>query len=368
MDGSSSLTPSKTQRRRVKALAGAGLGFIDVYDIDGVLLSRFASQGTLNAPWGMAVAPADFGRFGGALLVGNDGDGHINAYDPTSGAFLGQLALADGAPIAIPDLWALTFGNGHEGGNAQTLFFSAGVDYEAHGLFGAIQPPQLRGADTAGTGLFDPTAAGEVSDYPLPPVVGPAFQSPSTPAHSEPVLLPLTESSMALIPTLSTVSQRGPTSAILPNTLAAQVATPHATVVRFIPDASALPRSNANNTVALNSFLDLNAAPNAVAEAVLLPPVIVHVDAVGNDSPQFADVPHVESAACSEGIEDTPATSPPAPPERADARHTGILFEAYGIAWTKMLSSLLCVIAARTAWSYLLDPNRGKSQLPTSPT
>ena len=103
-------------------LHGAGLGFIDVYDTNGALLSRFASQGTLNAPWGLALAPADFGRFGGALLVGNDGDGHINAFDPASGAFLGQLEDNNGAPIAIPDLWALTFGNGHEGGNANTLF------------------------------------------------------------------------------------------------------------------------------------------------------------------------------------------------------------------------------------------------------
>jgi uncharacterized protein (TIGR03118 family) len=118
---------------------GRGHGFIDVYNADGVLLQRLASRGALNSPWGMAVAPAGFGEFSGALLVGNFGDGHINAYDVASGQFLGQLQDAGGQPIAIPGLWGLSFGNGFNAGDPHTLFFNAGINDEQDGLFGSIQ-------------------------------------------------------------------------------------------------------------------------------------------------------------------------------------------------------------------------------------
>jgi len=186
------------------AAAGAGLGFIDVYNTSGDLLRRLVSGGMLNAPWGMTLAPADFGPFGGDLLVGNNGNGRINAYDPVSGAFLGQLANAYGAPITIPNLWALNFGNGHAGGNASTLFFTAGLDYESHGLFGAIQPPQLQGADTGGAGAFNPNGRGEPGDYPLPPVNRPSFQEDSSQGTGPTAgLLPWANSSLAMVPTLS---------------------------------------------------------------------------------------------------------------------------------------------------------------------
>src|SRR5205823_5620933 len=103
-----------------ESINGPGYGFVDIYDADGGLVKRFSSQGELNSPWGLAQAPPDFGPFGGALLVGNNGDGRINAYDPESGDFLGQLTQDDGVPIIIPNLWALLFGNGHEGGDSST--------------------------------------------------------------------------------------------------------------------------------------------------------------------------------------------------------------------------------------------------------
>lgn len=186
---------------------GPGNGFIDVYDVNGRLVERFASQGALDSPWGLALAPASFGPFGGALLVGNNGDGHINAYNARSGAFLGELTNDRGTPLTIGDLWGLTFGNGHVGGDSQTLFFTAGVAHETHGLFGAIQAPGRHGADTAGTGAFDPNAPGEVGDYPLPPSAGPALH-PISADQPMPIadLLPLRESSLALVPTLTAVS------------------------------------------------------------------------------------------------------------------------------------------------------------------
>jgi uncharacterized protein (TIGR03118 family) len=118
---------------------GPGLGFVDVYDVKGHLLKRLVSQGNLNAPWGLVIAPRHFGGFGGDLLVGNFGDGLINAYDPFDGHFDGQLVNKDGNPIQIDGLWALRFGNGVFG-SPRDLIFSAGIADEAHGLLGKITP------------------------------------------------------------------------------------------------------------------------------------------------------------------------------------------------------------------------------------
>jgi uncharacterized protein (TIGR03118 family) len=119
-------------------VAGPALGFVDVYSTDGQLLRHLIEHGQLNAPWGLVLAPAaGFGRFSGALLVGNFGNGRINAYNPSTGEFLGRLRHEDGSPIEIEGLWALRFGNGVTG-DPTTLLFTAGIDDEAHGLFGAI--------------------------------------------------------------------------------------------------------------------------------------------------------------------------------------------------------------------------------------
>jgi uncharacterized protein (TIGR03118 family) len=121
-------------------VAGPGNGFVDIFDTDGNLVRRFASAGTLNSPWGLVLAPKHFGRFSEDLLVGNFGDGRINAFDPHTGEFLGQLENEDENPITISGVWALVFGNGTQaGGSRKTLFFSAGIADEQHGLFGTIQ-------------------------------------------------------------------------------------------------------------------------------------------------------------------------------------------------------------------------------------
>jgi len=120
-------------------VAGPGKGFVDVYDTAGNLLRRFAAHGPLNSPWGVALAPQGFGKASGALLIGNFGNGRINAYDPVSARFLGALRDVHGRRLAIDGLWALEFGNGVIG-TPQTLLFTAGPDGEAHGLFGALTP------------------------------------------------------------------------------------------------------------------------------------------------------------------------------------------------------------------------------------
>jgi len=135
-------------------VAGPGNGFVDAYDTSGNLIRRVASAGELNSPWGLALAPADFGRFSGDLLVGNFGDGRIHVFDPAQltsiGEFeaVGLLHSARGRPVQIDGLWALQFGHGTSASNANgltnTLFFTAGPSNEDHGLFGslvAVPPP-----------------------------------------------------------------------------------------------------------------------------------------------------------------------------------------------------------------------------------
>ena len=117
---------------------GPGLGIVDEFDSTGTLIKRLITGGVLNAPWGMAMAPATFGKFAGALLVGNFGDGTINAFDPTSGTLLGTLSTADGAPIVIDGLWGIAFGNDLDSQPSNTLFFASGPSQEQHGLYGRI--------------------------------------------------------------------------------------------------------------------------------------------------------------------------------------------------------------------------------------
>jgi uncharacterized protein (TIGR03118 family) len=119
-------------------VSGPAHGFVDVFDTSGNLIQRLILHGRLNSPWGLALAPADFGRFGNALLVGNFGDGRINAYDLNTGEFLGQLRDQANTPITIDDLWALGFGNDANAGLHNELFFTAGINDEADGLFGKI--------------------------------------------------------------------------------------------------------------------------------------------------------------------------------------------------------------------------------------
>jgi len=137
------VTYAKQDEEAEDEVAGQGLGFVDAYDTDGNLLGRIATRGQLNAPWGLALAPADFGAFSNDLLVGNFGDGEINAYEPQpDGSYerVGALRDADHKPIVIDGLWALEFGKGAASvnGPTNTLFFTAGPDEEEHGIFGSI--------------------------------------------------------------------------------------------------------------------------------------------------------------------------------------------------------------------------------------
>ncbi|MFL6013287.1 MAG: TIGR03118 family protein [Gaiellaceae bacterium] len=135
------VTYAKQDADAADEVAGQGRGFVDAYDLTGNFLGRVAEHGQLNAPWGVAAAPASFGRFGGDVLVGNFGDGRIYAYaQEADGSFAprGTLRDADGKKLEIDGLWALEFGNAGSNGTPDQLFFTAGPEDESHGLFGTI--------------------------------------------------------------------------------------------------------------------------------------------------------------------------------------------------------------------------------------
>jgi len=138
INGNLYVTYAKQDADRHDDVAGKGLGYVDVFDPNGQLLDRFISKGPLNAPWGLALAPAGFGEFSNTLLVGNFGDGRINAFDLVSGKHLGALKGANGRPLEIDGLWGLAFGNGLNDQPVNTLFFTSGPDDEEHGLYGRI--------------------------------------------------------------------------------------------------------------------------------------------------------------------------------------------------------------------------------------
>jgi uncharacterized protein (TIGR03118 family) len=121
--------------------AGAGLGYVDVFDFNGNFVSRFASAGPLNAPWGIAVAPAGFGSFAGDLLIGNFGDGTINVFAPNGTSLatdMGPMTVNSGGVFAVPGLWSLVFGDGDPDKPLTTLFYTAGFASQTDGVFGSI--------------------------------------------------------------------------------------------------------------------------------------------------------------------------------------------------------------------------------------
>jgi uncharacterized protein (TIGR03118 family) len=120
---------------------GAGLGYVDVFSAGGRLLQRLEHGDWMNAPWGMALAPGDFGAFSHNVLVGQFGSGEIAAFDAVSGAFLGRMREGTTPnALKIDGLWALGFGNGATAGPLNSLFFTAGPFDEEHGLFGSLTP------------------------------------------------------------------------------------------------------------------------------------------------------------------------------------------------------------------------------------
>jgi uncharacterized protein (TIGR03118 family) len=143
INGKLFVTYAKQDAAKHDPLRGIGFGFVDTFTTDGVFVSRFASRGELNAPWGLSLAPKGFGVVQNQLLVGNFGDGHINVFDPNHGFSFGQLLTRSGfaiRPIVIDGLWSLVNGTGALNAAPNSLYFTAGPDNQMHGLFGTIAP------------------------------------------------------------------------------------------------------------------------------------------------------------------------------------------------------------------------------------
>jgi uncharacterized protein (TIGR03118 family) len=145
LNGNIFVTYALQDKSKQIEVPGNGLGYVDEYTPDGKLVARVASKGNshapLNAPWGLAIAPAQFGAYSGDLLVGNFGNGRISAYQQRSNGkwvYKGQLRVASGAPIVVDGLWSIAFGNGAAAGPTNDLYFLAGPTGQSQGLFGFI--------------------------------------------------------------------------------------------------------------------------------------------------------------------------------------------------------------------------------------
>jgi uncharacterized protein (TIGR03118 family) len=146
LNGNLFVTYAQQDKTGKVSVAGGGLGYVDEFSPDGTLVARVASKGNknapLNAPWGLAMAPSNYGAYSGDLLVGNFGNGRISAYQLRSSdnkwVYKGQLRTANGTPITIDGLWAIAFGNGATAGPTNNLYFLAGPTGQSHGLFGFI--------------------------------------------------------------------------------------------------------------------------------------------------------------------------------------------------------------------------------------
>ncbi|MGA3189999.1 MAG: TIGR03118 family protein [Bryobacteraceae bacterium] len=165
INGSLYVTYAVQNSTKTEDVQALGNGVVDIFDLNGNLLQRLTSGGPLDSPWGVAVAPANWGAFGGAVLVGNFGNGWINAFDPKTGTLLGALQDSTGTPIAIQGLWAIEFGNGSSGGDKQYLYFTAGIMVNGvqHGLLGSLAPPaQVTGVLNGASSAAGSIAPGEV--------------------------------------------------------------------------------------------------------------------------------------------------------------------------------------------------------------
>jgi uncharacterized protein (TIGR03118 family) len=137
------VTYAKQDKAKHDDIAAPAHGIVDTFDLSGNMLARFTQHARLNSPWGVVQAPPSFGEFAGAILIGNFGDGHINAFDADTGDFVGHVTNTLGQDILIDGLWTLTVGNRQVGGDSNVIYFTAGPNGEKHGLFGSLEPVAL---------------------------------------------------------------------------------------------------------------------------------------------------------------------------------------------------------------------------------
>ena len=287
LNGQLYVTYAKQDSNQFLDVAGAGNGYVSVFDVNGNLLTHLISGGALNSPWGIAIAPANWGAFSGALLVGNFGDGTINAFNLSTGAQLGTLQSAGATPIAISGLWALVFGNGKSGGDTNTLYFTAGVPNGSsapRGILGGIAPPaaitsifnaasQLSGSVSPGEIVLisgqtvgpSPTVTSTISGS-LPTVVNSATSVNTTSVTFNGTAAPIVYAGASGTAVQVPYEIAGATSANVAMTVGTQIAAVFSVpVAPTSPGLFTVDFSGKNQAVALNADGTVNSQANAAA-------------------------------------------------------------------------------------------------------
>jgi uncharacterized protein (TIGR03118 family) len=298
------VTYAKQDAAKKNDVSGAGNGVVNVFDLNGNLLQRITANGPLNSPWGVNIAPANWGAFGGALLVGNFGDGKINAFDLKTGNALGTLQDATGKAIAIQGLWALLFGNGRTA-DANTLYFTAGPsfgDNKNHGLYGGIAPPmQVTGINNAASQASGPIAPGEIVELngftigPSPllasavPTTGTLGTTVGTAATgitsvtfngtAAPILYASASATSVIVPYELSGSTTANVVVTFKNNTSASFSTP---VAATAPGLFTLNQTGSGAVVAYNSDGTLNSATNAALAGT---PVLLFATGEGQTNP-----------------------------------------------------------------------------------
>lgn len=295
--------------------AGIGNGVVDIFDLNGNLLQRLTAGGPLNSPWGVAVVGGGWGALSNSVLVGNFGDGRINAFDPKTGNLIGTMQDPTGKPISIQGLWAIEFGNGGSGGDARYLYFTAGIfngTTTQHGLLGSLAPPaQVIAAENAASGASGAIAPGEIlalsgiSVGPRPAVslatsVVPTTLGPTTVTINgtpAPVLYTQADQTNVIVPWGLTGS-----TAIIQVTSGTTVAQP-----LQVPMAAAAPGlfTSSGAALAWNQDGTLNSSSNAAAAGSV---VVLYATGLGQTDPPGEDGSRYSSLVLAETVAPVTAT------------------------------------------------------------
>jgi uncharacterized protein (TIGR03118 family) len=274
---------------------GVGNGVVDIFDLNGNLLQRLTSGGPLNSPWGVAVSGGGWGAFSNAVLVGNFGDGKINAFDPKTGNLLGTLQDPTGKAISIQGLWAISFGNGGSAGDAKYLYFVAGIfngTTTQHGLLGSLAPPaQVTAVQNAASGATGAIAPGEILEL-NGITIGPR---PAVSSTTSPVGTVLGGTTVTINGTPAPIlyTHADQTNVIVPwgatGTTANIVVTSGSTVTQTlsVPMAAAAPGLFTGSTaLAWNQDGTLNSATNAATAGSVL---VLYANGLGQTEPPGQD-------------------------------------------------------------------------------
>jgi uncharacterized protein (TIGR03118 family) len=299
---------------------GVGNGVVNIFDFNGNLIQRLTAGGPLNSPWGIALSGGGWGALSNAVLVGNFGDGHINAFDPKTGNLIATMQDATGKPVTIQGLWALAFGNGASSGDAKYLYFTAGIyngDTQVHGLLGSLAPPaQIMAVQNAASAVSTgPIAAGEVLAL-TGIAIGPR------PAVSSPSLSTAAAATTSLGGTTVTVNgtpapilytHADQTNIVVPwgvtGTTASIVVTAGSTTVQTlqVPLAATAPGlfPFSGGALAFNQDGTLNSATNAAAAGTV---VVLYATGLGQTDPAGVDGTRYGSLVLAETVAPVTAT------------------------------------------------------------